>query len=164
MRIRALVTVTVASALLLGTAGCGVLVETATLKQYAASDGVSIDIGDLHVRNALIITNEVGDAALIGSVINNGSSFELLTVELRGTIGNSTQIGIYPGLTKLGIADDNPIVLYGAGVVPGQYASVYVQYGTNDGQLVSVPVLDGSLEIYAPYVPEALPPAVTINP
>jgi hypothetical protein len=48
--------------------------------------------------------------------------------------------------------------------VPGQYASVYVQYGTNDGQLVSVPVLDGSLEIYAPYVPEALPPAVTLNP
>ena len=164
MRIRALATVIVASALLLGTAGCGVFVETATLKQYDASDGVSADIGDMHVRNALIITNEAGDAALIGSIINDGTSFELLTVEIRGTIANSTQIGIYPGLTKLGIADDNPIVLYGAGVTPGQNASVYIQYGANDGQLLSVPVLDGSLAIYAPYVPDALAPAVVDAP
>ena len=164
MRIRAIATVAVASALLLGTAGCGVFVETATLKPYAASDGVSATIGDIHLRNLLVITNEGGDAALVGSVVNDGTSLELVTVEIRGTTVLSTQVGAYPGLTKVGIADDNPVVFYGAGVVAGEYVDVYFQYGANDGQLVTVPVLDGSLAIYAPYVPEAIAPVGILTP
>ena len=164
MRIRAIATVAVASALLLGTAGCGVFVETATLKPYAASDGVSATVGDVHVRNLLVITNEVGDAALVGTVVNDGTSLELVTVEVRGATELSTQVGAYPGLTKVGIADDNPVVFYGAGVIAGEYVDVYIQYGSNDGALVTVPVLDGSEPFYAPYVPEAIAPAVTEAP
>ncbi|MFM6968064.1 MAG: hypothetical protein ACKOWN_03910 [Microbacteriaceae bacterium] len=164
MRIRALATITVASALLLGTAGCGVFVETATLKQYSASDGVAANVGDVHFRNLLIVTNEAGDAAIVSSVVNNGSNLEFVNVEVRGATTLSTQVGAYPGLTAIGIADDNPVVFYGAGVVAGEYVDVYVQYGANDGQLVSVPVLDGTDPLYAPYVPEAVEPAVNAVP
>ena len=113
MRIRALATVSVATALLLGTAGCGVFVETATLKHYSPSDGVGVTVGTVHLRNVLIVTNENGDAALVGSVVNDGSSLELINVEVRGATTLSTQIGAYPGLTKIGIADDNPMVREG---------------------------------------------------
>ncbi len=164
MRIRAIATVAVASALLLGTAGCGVFVETATLKHYSPSDGVGVTVGDIHLRNVLVITNENGDAALVGSVVNDGTSLELVTVEVRGTTALSTQVGAYPGLTKIGIADDNPIVFYGAGVTAGEYVDVYFQYGANDGVLASVPVLDGTEAMYAPYVPEAIAPVVTETP
>ncbi|MEN9740086.1 MAG: hypothetical protein RLZ72_352 [Actinomycetota bacterium] len=153
MRIRALATAAVASALLLGTAGCGVFTPTATLKHYDASDGVSANIGQLSVRNLLVVTNGSGDAALVGSIVNHGSSLEFLSVEVRGATTVSTETGAYPGNTKMGIADDNPVVLFGAGVVAGQYVDVYLQYGSNEGQLVSVPVLDGTDPLYAPYVP-----------
>ena len=164
MRIRALATITVASALLLGTAGCGMVTETATLKSYAASDGVNVTVGDVHFRNLLVIANESGDAALVSSVVNDSNSLELVTVEVQGATVLSTQVGAYPGITKLGIADENPIVFYGAGVVAGEYVDVYVQYGANDGQLISVPVLDGTDPVYAPYVPKAIAPAVVPVP
>lgn len=161
MRIRALATVTVATSLLLGTAGCGVFVETATLKPYYASDGVNVTVGDVHFRNVLFVVNDNGDAALVASIVNDGSSLELVSVEVRGATILSTEIGAYPGLTKVGIPDENPVVFYGAGVVAGEYVDVYVQYGANDGQLISVPVLDGTEAFYAPYVPDA---AVEIEP
>lgn len=163
MRIRAIATAAVAATLLLGTAGCGVFTPTATLKHYDASDGVSANTGQLHIRNAFIVTNEVGDAALVSSIVNDGDSLEFLKVEVRGDTVLSTQVGAYPGLTKLGIADDNPIVFYGAGVTPGQYVDVYFQYGDNEGQLVSLPVLDGTEAMYAPYAP-TVAPAPTATP
>ena len=164
MRIRAIATVAVASALLLGTAGCGVFVESATLKHYAASDGVNVTVGDVNFRNVLIVTNDNGDAALVGSAVNEGSSLELVNVEVRGATTLSTQVGAYPGLTKVGIPDENPVVFYGAGVVSGQYVDVYFQYGSNDGQLVSVPVLGSDAALYAPYAPVAVEPTVTATP
>jgi hypothetical protein len=164
VRIRALATVTVATALLLGTAGCGVFVESATLKHYAASDGVNATVGDVQFRNLLIVTNENGDAAVVTSVVNAGASLELVNVEIRGATTLSTQIGAYPGLTKVGIPDENPVVFYGAGVVPGQYVDVYIQYGAKDGQLVSVPVLGSDAALYAPYAPAAVEPTVTETP
>lgn len=164
MRIRAIATAAIAASLLLGTAGCGVITPTATLKHYNASDGVSANVGQLHVRNAFIVTNEVGDAALVTSIVNDGSSLEFLKVEVRGATTLSTQVGAYPGLTKIGVADDNPIVFYGAGVTAGQYVDVYFQYGDNEGQLIPVPVLDGTEAMYAPYAPTVAPtptPAAT---
>lgn len=160
MRIRALATAAVASALLLGTAGCGVLVDTATLKPYHPSDGVGATVGDIHVRNALVITDETGDAALVGTFVNDSDSLELVSVEIRGTTALSTTIGAYPGLTKVGIADGNPVVFMGAGVLAGEYVDVYVQYGAFDGELLSVPVLDGTEAFYAPYAPGAAVPVV----
>lgn len=163
MRIRALASAAVASALVLGTAGCGVFVETATLKHYDASDGVSANVGDLAIRNLLVVTNDVGDAALVGNIVNRGTSLEFLSIEIRGTTPLQTETGAYPGNTTIGIADDNPVVFYGAGVLAGEYVEVYLQYGDNEGRLVHVPVLDGTDPLYAPYVPVALDPAAVTD-
>lgn len=161
MRIRALATALVASSVLLGTAGCGLFLETETLRPYHPSDGIGVSVGDLHILNALIITNDSGDAALVASVVNDGDSLELVNVEVRGETPLATKVGAYPGITKIGIADGNPIVFYGADVVAGQYVDVYFQYGSNDGKLISVPVLDGTEPFYAPYAPEAVDANVT---
>ena len=112
------------------------------------------------MRNALVITDESGDAALVGTIVNDGDNLELVTVEVRGAATLSTKVGAYPGITKVGIADGNPIVFFGAGVVPGEYVEVYVQYGSFDGQLLNVPVLDGTEAFYAPYAPGAAAPVV----
>jgi hypothetical protein len=63
VNIRALASTTLAATLLLGTAGCGIFVDSATLKPYSASDGLNVDVGGLQLRNVLVITDESGDAS-----------------------------------------------------------------------------------------------------
>ena len=153
MRLRALATTTLAAALLIGTAGCGVLLEPATLQSYSPSDGVNAEVGDVSVRNALLVANSSGDGALVMTFVNSGDALVFVTVELRGARNLSASVAAYPGITKVGIADDNPLVFTNAEVFAGTYAEVYFQYGNFEGALVSVPVLDGTEVIYAPYAP-----------
>lgn len=153
MRLRALATTTLAAALLVGTAGCGVLLEPATLQSYSPSDGVNAETGDVSVRNALLVANSSGDGALVMTLVNSGDSLVFVNVELRGDVNLSASVAAYPGLNKVGIADDNPLVFTNAGVVAGTYAEVYFQYGNFEGALATVPVLDGTEATYAPYAP-----------
>lgn len=153
MRLRALATTTLAAALLVGTAGCGVLLEPATLQSYSPSDGVNAETGDVSVRNALLVANSSGDGALVMTLVNSGDQLVFVNVELRGDTNFSASVAAYPGITKVGIADDNPLVFTNSGVVAGTYAEVYFQYGNFEGALATVPVLDGTEAIYAPYAP-----------
>ncbi len=153
MRLRALATTTLAATLLVGTAGCGVLLEPATLQSYSPSDGVNAEVGDVSVRNALLVANSSGDGALVMTFVNSGDALVFVTVELRGARNLSASVAAYPGITKVGIADDNPLVFTDVDVFAGTYADVYFQYGNFEGALVSVPVLDGTEVIYAPYAP-----------
>jgi hypothetical protein len=153
VRLRALATTTLAATLLVGTAGCGVLLEPATLQSYSPSDGVNAEVGDVSVRNALLVANSSGDGALVMTFVNSGDALVFVNVELRGARNLSASVAAYPGITKVGIADDNPLVFTNAEVFAGTYAEVYFQYGNFEGALATVPVLDGTEVIYAPYAP-----------
>jgi len=153
VRLRAVTTTALAATLLLGTAGCGLLLEPATLKSYSPSDGINADIGDVSVHNALVVANDAGDGALVMTLINPGDSLVFVTVELRGEVNLSASVGAYPGINKVGIADGNPLVFPNAELVAGSYSDVYFQYGNNEGVLITVPVLDDADAVYAPYAP-----------
>ncbi|MEY4312746.1 MAG: hypothetical protein RLZZ319_255 [Actinomycetota bacterium] len=158
MNVRALAATAVAASLLLGTAGCGVFVETATLKPYAASDGINVTVGSIDLRDVLIITDETGDGSLIGTVVNNSGTVAHLTVELRGATALTEVIAVEPGVTLLGVAGSTATIFSGAELSAGQYATVYVQYGSADGVETPVPVLDGTDPLYASYTPTLLAP------
>jgi len=153
VRLRALATTSLSVALLFGTAGCGVLLEPATLQSYSPSDGVNADIGDVSVRNALVVTNDSGDGALVMTLVNSSEALVFVTVELRGDVKLSASVAAYPGITKVGIPDDNPLVFTNAEFVAGTYSEIYFQYGNFEGALATVPVLDDSEAFYAPYAP-----------
>ena len=159
MNVRALTAAAVATAVLLGTAGCGVFVETATLKPYSAGDGVNATVGSIGLRNMLLITDESGDGSLIGTIVNDSGAAAHLTFELRGATALSETIASEPGLTLLGIKDVSATIFPGAELTAGQYATIYVQYGSADGVEVTVPVLDGTNPVYAPYTPTLIKPA-----
>ncbi len=159
MNVRALAATAVAAALLVGTAGCGVFVDTATLKPYAASDGVNASVGGIELRNLLVITDETGDGSLIGAVVNNSKAAAHLTVELRGSTTVTETVAVETGVTLLGVKDATATIFAGADLVAGQYATIYVQYGSADGVEITVPVLDGTDPLYAPYTPTLLKPS-----
>lgn len=164
MNIRALATTTLAATLLLGTAGCGIFVDAATLKPYSASDGLNVDVGDLHLRNVLVVTDESGDASLVATLINNTTNVQYLTVQFRTDIPVDLTIVANEGLTKVGLADDNPAVATGTALKAGQYVDIYFQYGGQDGVTMAIPVLDGSHTLYAPYAPSLFIPEPVVSP
>ncbi|MEN9910642.1 MAG: hypothetical protein RLZZ441_210 [Actinomycetota bacterium] len=164
MNIRALATTTLAATLLLGTAGCGIFVDTATLNPYSASDGLNVDVGGLQLRNVLVITDESGDASLVFTIVNDTTNVQYLTVELRTDTPVDLTIVANEGLTKVGLADGNPAIATGTALKAGQYVDIYFQYGGQDGVTMAIPVLDGSHSLYAPYAPSLFVPEPVVTP
>lgn len=164
MLIRALTAAALASSVLVGTAGCGLLVPTATQKEYSAGDGLNIAIGDLKFRNVIIITDASGDASLIATIVNPTTNVQYVTAEFRGDTAFDVTLVVNEGLTKIGLADGYPIIVRGLGLRAGQYLDVYFQYGGQDGATLAVPVLDASNPLYSTYSPSLFTPAPTMTP
>jgi hypothetical protein len=164
VNIRALATTTLAATLLLGTAGCGIFVDAATLNPYSASDGLNVDVGGLQLRNVLVITDESGDASLVFTIVNDTTNVQYLTVELRTETPVDLTIVANEGLTKVGLADGNPAIATGTALKAGQYVDIYFQYGGEDGVTMAIPVLDGSHSLYAPYAPSLFVPEPVVSP
>jgi hypothetical protein len=162
--LRALTATAIATSVLLGTAGCGLFVPSATLQQYSASDGLNVTVGDLKLRNVLIITDASGDASMVATIVNPTVNVQYVTAEFRGETPVDLTLVANEGLTKIGLADGNPAIIRGLGLAAGQYIDIYFQYGGQDGVTLAVPVLDGSDPIYAPYAPSLFTPEPTPAP
>ena len=163
MKARALAVTAVTTALLLGTAGCGFFVPTATNKQYAASDGVSVNVGDLKIRNVILITDSTGAGSLIGTIVNDTTNPQNITIELRGTTSVTATVASSTAVTEMG-TNGSTVLFAGANLVAGTYEPVYFQYGGQDGVLATIPVLDGTDPLYAPFEPSKLTPTATPTP
>ena len=62
-----------------GVTGCGAINEQATTIQYAASDGIVLNVGDLDVRNLMLVTKSATDEArLLGSLVNDTDTAQSL--------------------------------------------------------------------------------------
>ncbi|PFG30784.1 hypothetical protein [Paramicrobacterium agarici] len=158
MRSRFAAIVVLAAAVALGTSGCGLLASQATTIRYDASDGVSGSVGDVDVRNALIIAGEDGAVGhLVVTLINNGTSSHSVTVEFAD--GTSTDVMIEADEVFTFSADAERddeyenIVIDPLTVQVGSTTEVFFQYGTETGVTLDVPVYTGELEEYSTLVP-----------
>jgi hypothetical protein len=145
-----------AASLALGASGCTLNAEIATMKSYDPSDGVGTEVGNLALRNIMLITNDSGDANLVMTIVNTGGEDTSLNVQYSdsGVESNNTiDVPGTPALTRIGDDPAAGILLSGSSVVAGGLAPVYFQYGANPGELVLVPVLDGTLPEYELLVP-----------
>jgi hypothetical protein len=163
VRRRIAVAAVLAVGLALGTAGCTFFAPQATAIKYNPSDGVSINIGNLEVRNAFAISPKGTDANLIGVFLNSGS--KPIDVELQYTAHKDGQSAV---LTTHFLVDPGKPVSYGnpgvkqvvfrdANVPAGALLKIFIQYGGATGRNLLIPVLDGSQAEYANLGPSPLP-------
>jgi len=140
-------------------AGCNFITPQATLKPYDPSDGVSVSVGDVDVLNALILSEDGDSGNLVFSALNTGSKDVNLTVQYEsGGDKVDLQVPLDAGATTdIGFGDDGQLFLEGIDTQPGGLLAVYFQYGDAQGRQLLVPVLDGSLEQYSPYLPTLTP-------
>ena len=91
MRRRIAAAAVLAAVLALGTAGCTFISPQATLIKYNPSDGVSLNVGAVQLRNAFVISPKGTDASFVGVVINSSKSSVELGLEFTSHAGGSAK-------------------------------------------------------------------------
>ncbi|MFE4194599.1 hypothetical protein ACFRJ9_01945 [Paenarthrobacter sp. NPDC056912] len=147
---------------LLSVTGCGFVNAQQTTHQYSASDGIKADLGQLQLRNMLIVASgEKEPGRVIGAVFNKSSSDATLTIS--GADGAQTEIPVKANSeTYLNDAAD-PAILSTAGTAPGGLAPVTIRSGSDSAQ-ISIPVVDGTLPEYRKYLPSSASSTATPSP
>lgn len=141
-------------AVLVGTTGCSLSGDVASMQQYTPSDGSQIDIGNVKLRNFIYLTDGVNGGKLIGTFVNNEKtdiSFQLEYID--GDVRAKTQPIYIPSGETLGLGSAGDTEGFGVtlNALPGSNVTMWVSIDGATGVELVVPVLDGTLEQYAPF-------------
>ncbi|CAN5484499.1 hypothetical protein BH09ACT4_BH09ACT4_19940 [soil metagenome] len=161
MRARVVASAGLAALVAVLLAGCNFITPQATLKPYDPSDGVSVKMGDIDVLNALVLSDDGVSGNLVFTALNTSGKTVDLTVQYP-SLGAKTDIDLKVapnGTTDFGgFNGSEQVFLTAIDTAPGSLLSIYFQYGDQQGRQLMVPVLDGSLEQYSPFLPQTPTP------
>lgn len=163
MKNTASVTVKRASALvaiagaLLATTGCTYTNQPATTIVYDASDGVSFTMWPqgqrVDMRNLLVISEGEGQPGrVLGTVYNMGETDQTVTFNVGN--GESFSVDVEAGEAIILEDDANEVIIPSTAKAPGLIIEAEGVIGETT-EAFSLPVLDGTLDEYAPYLPTA---------
>nr|WP_218847320.1 hypothetical protein [Psychromicrobium silvestre] len=139
---------------MLGVSACGYIAPQQTTVVYSASDGVRLDLGSVELRNILVVSGGADEAGrVIGAVFNTSKSN--VTVTINGSKGSQTQFVVKPGTPYYLNEKNDSSILSTVTAAPGAMETIKVsQTGSGEASSdLSVPVLDGTLAEYKPYLP-----------
>jgi hypothetical protein len=150
---RAPVLAAVALSGILALSGCQVMSPIQTDVPYQPADGVAVDLGDVQVRDLVVVSAAKGDAGILsGMVINNGTETVTVTFAVRATDANgaatdttgiSAQADIPAGtaIRLSGVDGTTPVTLTSIATAPGGILGITVSTPAGGAPEVSVPVL-----------------------
>lgn len=155
MKTRVAASIALAAALMLGTTGCTFSANIATQKDYDPSDGVGAEVGELAIRNALLIGDEPDTLNLVMTVVSSANTDRRVTVQWQagGTRVTEEVFVAANGRTSFGGPDQDSVLVTDTGATIGGLVPIFFAYSGADGVEVLVPVLDGSLPEYELYLP-----------
>jgi len=146
----------------LALSGCQVMSPVQTNVTYQPADGVAVDLGEVQIRDLVVISGAKGGVGtLSGMVVNEGK--KPVTITFADGAGGGTATAAVPAgeQTRLsGVAGTKPVTLPRIATSPGGTLLVSVGTPASGISEVSVPVLlpDG---IYATITPA---PLITVGP
>ena len=159
MRARVAASAGLAALVAIALAGCNFITPQSTLVPYDSSDGVSVRVGDIDVLNAVVLSDDGVSGNLVFSALNTGDDDVELTVQYESSGDKVTlDVDVEAGTTgQFGFGDGGQLFLADIDTKPGALLAIYFQYGDVQGRQLLVPVLDGALEEYAPFLPTPTP-------
>ncbi|MBC3760524.1 hypothetical protein ACUN7V_03950 [Quadrisphaera oryzae] len=167
---RALAASALALASLTAATGCTYTNAQQTAQSYAPGAAAAVSLGTVHVAGLFVAADGEGPASLVARIVNSGS--DAVSVQIAGTGDASALSGTFevqPASTyDVGPAGERTVTTSSLATPPGQVVTMKVTAGSDSADL-AVPVLDGTLEQYAQYVPTPTPtssptPLVTGSP
>lgn len=156
MKFRIASSVALAAALALGATGCSLISAQGTLKSYDPSDGVGVAIGDVKLRNIMLVADESGENfnVVFGSVNTTGQDQDI-TLNFVGEGATATaEFAIPGGNTTFGDPEgaESPVLVTLPDLAVGATVTTYFQAAGADEVEYQIPVLDGTLKEYENYV------------
>jgi hypothetical protein len=159
VRARTASSIVLAALIAVGTSSCTFITPQATRISYFPSDGFDATVGDVEVRNAILLTEDGSEAgaSLVVTLVNGSSDSQRVSFQHELTEGGTERetrtVTAAPGLTKYGAEDSQRIVFDSVDPTPGSLTKIYIQYGDTEGVEMDVPVLNGDQETYTDLVP-----------
>ena len=141
--------------LLLGTTGCSLFSEKATLIQYEPSDGTAANLGSIELRNVLAISDDGETLNLVFTAINSSAKGIIVNFQYNDGAGEEKLFVPANSSLSVGQPDEDSVIITEADTTIGGLFPLYAQYGDEQGKQLMVPVLDGSLGEYSTLVPVA---------
>jgi len=165
--VRKLAGIALAAGVLFSVAGCSFNPNPESLQSYAPSDGVGVDLSfskadrnqSVKFRNMLILTDGT-NYSLYGSIVNDGSKAQDVTLQLASDSTQSQTVTVKAGETVV-FNQDNKTTLALSGKAG---ALLDIKVGSANGTnwtTLSVPVLDDTLDYYAPLLTATPTPSAT---
>ncbi len=127
----------------LALSGCQAFSPIQTNVPYQPADGVAVDLGDVQIRDLVVIAGAKGEVGTLSAmVVNKGTEAVTVTFAV-GTDGSSAKAEIPAGTqTRLsGVQGTAPVTLPAIPAAPGGIIKVTVSTPTGGAPEVSVPVL-----------------------
>lgn len=143
-----------ATAGVLALSSCSWISPQTTLKSYDASDGISGNVGDIDIRNIMVISvGKDQPGQVIAYADNTGTSQATVKIEHAdsGDAGSSIEVPAQKSV-KIDPQGGSNVKLNRAGANPGETVNLKVSVGA-DTETLAVPVLDGTLPEYAALIP-----------
>ena len=113
-------------------------------------------MGELALRNVLLVANDSGEATLVMTVVNRGEEDVDLNLQFGDEGARQTESLEIPGgrsSTRVGDDPATTVVIADDALTVGALFPIYAEYGSVPGAVLYVPVLDGTLPEYELYVP-----------
>jgi hypothetical protein len=119
---------------------------------YAIANGVNAEVAGIEIRSLLIVSAaESEPGRLLGTLFNRSEE----AVEVAISDADDKVAVVVEADTSHGF-DTNPAILNSVSDIPGSRVTVTISAGADTEEL-QVPVLDGTLEAYRPYLPSVPP-------
>lgn len=158
MKIRIASSIALAAGLMLGATGCGLIAPQATTEAYAPSDGIDVNVGDVELRNVLLIADETGENfnVVFSAVNETGSPVDLsISFVGEGSQKARAEFTLPTGSTEFGNPDGEvePVLVEIPNLIAGGTARAYFQTPGASEVKYDVPALDAEkLVEYRDYV------------
>lgn len=143
-----------------GLTGCTFITPQATTDHYDPSDGIGATVGDLQVRNALLLTADGTTGSLLINLDNPTEYGVQVKVQYENAADTKVDESVYinaGSVASFGGPDADRITLTDIDAPAGSLFPVFIQYGDVSGKQLWLPVLDGSMSQYADLVPTSAP-------
>lgn len=157
MKSRTIKSAMLAGVLALSMSGCALIAPVATKHPYDPSDGVGADVSEVDVRNLVLIADEPGGLYnVVFTAVNAGDATDLsMTFVGDNGVKHTVDFEVANGNTAFGELDKETTKLLQLGKQAiGSTVNTFISANGESVEL-HVPVLDGTLDEYKPYVPTA---------
>jgi len=132
------------AAAVLALSGCQVTSPIQTNVPYQPADGVAVDLGDVQIRDLVVVSDAKGGIGTLSGLVVNKSTGPVTVTFATGPGADASARAVIPAGTPTrlsGVEGTTPVTIPSIAAAPGDMVNIVVSTPDAGAPVVSVPVL-----------------------